>query len=356
MKSLSCPTRHCTASGKADSGAIIRHGFYRTRWGKGRRYPCQTCGKTFSSTNGTPYYRLQHRRATFDEVAALSVEGLNKSAIARVKRIAWNTVHRWLERAAAQCRRFNNRKIKGLWVVELQADEMRTIVGGKEQSIWVFVVIDVWSRLWPSTVIGKRSYRNTQDLFRDLSHRMNLEVVPLITTDGFKFYQRVIRRVFGPACLYGQVIKTRRNDRVVKIERRAVIGTGRLEQALRHSEDSVRLNTSFVERLNLTIRQGSSYLGRRTICQARWKEHLEDHLELLRCHYNFVRCHLALKFGREVKTPAWQAGLTNRTLTLREIFSSLLFLGSKNTYSGSSTQPHRSPSLVGDGLWRLSNN
>jgi IS1 family transposase len=88
---------------------------------------------------------------------------------------------------------------------------MRTIVGGKEQSIWVFVVIDVWSRLWPSTAIGRRIYRNTLALFRDLSHRMNLEKVPLITTDGFKFYQRVIGRVFGPACLYGQVIKTRRN-------------------------------------------------------------------------------------------------------------------------------------------------
>jgi hypothetical protein len=59
---------------------------------------------TFCATNGTTYYRLQHRRTTFDEVASLSVEGLNKSAIARVKRIAWNTVHRWLERAAAFCR------------------------------------------------------------------------------------------------------------------------------------------------------------------------------------------------------------------------------------------------------------
>jgi hypothetical protein len=45
----------------------------------------------------------------------------------------------------------------------------------------------------------------------------------------------------------------------------------------------MKLNTSFVERLNLTIRQGSAYLGRRTICQARWKERLEDHLELFRC-------------------------------------------------------------------------
>jgi IS1 family transposase len=253
------------------------------------------------------------------------------SAIARVKRVAWNTVHRWLEKAASCCRRFSHRKLKGLSIAELQVDEIRTMVGGKEQPVWVFVVIDVWSRFWPSTVVGKRSYRNTLDLFQDLSNRMNLEVTPLITTDGFKFYERVIGRVFGPACLYGQVIKTRRNDRIVKVERRAVIGAGRLKQALRDSEDSVKLNTSFVERLNLTIRQGSAYLGRRTICQARWKQCLNDQLELLRCHYNFVRPHRALKFGREVRTPAWQAGLTKRALTLREIFSSReLFVVSKN--------------------------
>src|SRR5262249_27033970 len=238
---------------------------------------------------------------------------------------------RRLERAAGWCRRFNNRKIKNLSGAELQADEIRTIVGSKQQSIWVFAVIDVWSRLWPSTIIGKRSYRNTLELFRDLSRRMSLETIPLITTDGFGFYERVVGRVFGPACVYGQVIKTRRNDRVVRVERRAVIGAEGLKQALQNSEDSVKLNTSFVERLNLTIRQGSAYLGRRTICQARWKERLEDHLELLRCHYNFVRRHLALKFGREIKTPAQQAGLISRALTLREIFSSrLLFVALKN--------------------------
>jgi hypothetical protein len=118
---------------------------------------------------------------------------------------------------------------------------------------------------------------------------------------------------------------------VVKVERRAVIGAGRLKQALRNSEDSGKLNTSFVERLNLTIRQGSPYLGRRTICQSRWKQRLEDHIELFRCFYNFIRPHRALKFGREFRTPAWQAGLTNRALTLREIFSSkMVFLALKN--------------------------
>jgi hypothetical protein len=69
----------------------------------------------------------------------------------------------------------------------------------------------------------------------------------LIITDGFGFYGKVVGRIFGPACVYGQVIKTRRNDRVVKVERRAVIGAGGLKQTLRNSEGSVKLNTSSVD-------------------------------------------------------------------------------------------------------------
>jgi hypothetical protein len=102
--------------------------------------------------------------------------------------------------------------------------------------------------------------------------------------------------------------------------------TWRFEERLRDSEDSSKLNTSFVERLNLTIRQGSAYLFRRTIYHARWKERLEDHLELICCYYNFVRPHRALKFGGEVRTPAMQAGLATRRLTLREIFPQAMLL------------------------------
>jgi hypothetical protein len=147
---------------------------------------------------------------------------------------------------------------------------------------------------------------------------MSLEIIPLITTDGFGFYEKVVGRVFGPACAYGQVIMTRKNDRVVRVERRAVIGAGRLEQALRDSEDSVKLNTSFVERLNLTIRQGSAYLGRRTICQALWRERLEDHIELFRLLLQLHPASQGLQFGRELRTPAMQAGLTYRALTSRD--------------------------------------
>ena len=71
---------------------------------------------------------------------------------------------------------------------------------------------------------------------------MNFERLPLIVTDGFEFYRKVIRRFFGPACLYGQVLKTRRNDRIIKVERRALHGAAwRFDDALNNSEDSSTL-------------------------------------------------------------------------------------------------------------------
>ena len=212
-------------------------------------------------------------------------------------------------------------RVTGFVVEELQADEIRSFTGRKTRPTWIVAAIEVWSRLWPSTVVGRRSYRNTWALMRDISTRMEFATCPLIVTDGFDFYEKVIRRVFGPAVLLGQVLKTRRHDRIVQVDRRERMGASwRFEAGLTHSEDSSTLNTSFIERMNLTIRQGSAYLSRRTLSHACSEDKLEEHLELLRCHYNFVRPHGALQFGREVRTPAMQAGLATRRLRFREIF------------------------------------
>ncbi len=78
----------------------------------------------------------------------------------------------------------------------LQADGIRSFVGAKTRPTWIFVAIEVWSRLWPSTVTGRRSYRNTFALLRDVANRMDFERLPLIVTDGFDFYEEVVRRVF----------------------------------------------------------------------------------------------------------------------------------------------------------------
>src|SRR5262245_27435400 len=131
---------------------------------------------------------------------------------------------------------------------------------------------------------------------RSFASRMNLEPPPSDRHRRIRVLQELVRCIFGPACLYGQVIKIRSNDRIVKVERKAIISDAwQLEETLRDSEDSSKPNTSFVERLNLTIRQG-------------WKERLDDHLQMLRSHYNFVRPHTALKLGGEVRTPAMEAG------------------------------------------------
>jgi len=105
----------------------------------------------------------------------------------------------------------------------------------------------------------------------------------LIVTDGFEFYGRVISEVIRANCLYAQVIKTRLNNRVIKVERREEIGSkSEFEKALLESEDSEILNTSFIERLKLTLRQATSYLTRQTTCPARRSEQLENQLETVR--------------------------------------------------------------------------
>jgi len=322
IQDRSCPNESCPDFDQAGQGNIVVHGFAKLQRDRRRRYRCTSCGKTFNSTRGTPYYGLQCSQRSFELVVRMSVEGMSKSSIARITGLSWNTVARWLERAAAAAVRFNEAMMWGYELKELQADELRTFVGRRDDPTWVFTAIEVWSRLWVSKVVGRRSYRNTRILILTAIRRGLLHYVLLVTTDGFVYYKRVVERHVGHGCVYGQVMKTWRKNRVVKVDRVLIIGSGwQLEEALSRSEDSTQLNTSFIERLNLTLRQGSAYLNRRTPCHARCAGRLEDQVELFRCYYNFVRPHRALKFGELTKTPAMQAGLMSRKLTFRDIFT-----------------------------------
>ena len=252
----------------------------------------------------------------------LRVEGVSISATARVTGHSRTTIARWLERAATAAACFNHRLLRDFDVIELQADERCTFIGSKRRTLWLFATIEVCSRLWAGSVLGRRSHRNTKAAINDVILRGRLFGCPLIATDGFEYYVGVMVRLLGSACVYGQVLKTRRNNRVVRVERRVKIGTAsRLNAALLASEDSETLNTSFIERLNLTIRQGSAYLRRRSPCHARGADQLRGHVELLRCYYHFIRPHRALRFGRETRTPAMQAGLVSQRLALRDIFT-----------------------------------
>ena len=322
LQDKACSNPGCENFGKRGIN-IGSHGWFTTKSGRRRRHRCKICGRTASTNTGTAYSGLRCTRREFDQVASLRVEGVSVSATARLTSRSRNTVARWLERASTAAERFNRRMLRDFEIVELQADELYTFIDSKSRPTWLFT-IEVCSRLWASSLVGRRSYRNTKAVLNDVILRGRLVGIPLIATDGFEYYFGVIARLIGPACVYGQVLKTRRNNRVIRVDRRVKVGTEtRLKNALLESEDSATLNahTRPLSSASTSRFVKARRTYRRSPCHARGADQLCGHVELLRCHYNFVRPHSALKFGRETRTPAMQAGLASKPLTWHDIFT-----------------------------------
>jgi hypothetical protein len=80
--------------------------------------------------------------------------------------------------------------------------------------------------------------------------------------------------------IYGQVKKLQRRRRLVKVERVMLCGSFEvLANRLKAAGLSGRLNTAFVERLNLTLRQGVALLTRRTWGTAQQASELAVHIQ-----------------------------------------------------------------------------
>lgn len=318
-----CPA---CADGPPTARRPIRHAAFRTRTGRRSRWRCGVCGRTFTTTTGTVYHRLQSTPEEFDRVIQMAIEGMSKAGIARTVGRSVSTITRWLERGARAASRFNDTVIRRLDPVELQIDEIKSFVRRKDQRTYVYTSVEVWSRMWVNTRVGRRTWRNTNLHLRDLRSRCLIPGEPaLITTDGYKYYARAVAKVFGTMHAHAQVVKSYRNGRILRSRvELAPCPEHRLERAQARSEDSKTINTSYVERLNLTIRRSLACLQRKSTAYPRSIERLEEVLELLRCYYNFVRPHASLRFGREVRTPAQQAGLVTRRLRLRDVFLSFV--------------------------------
>jgi Homeodomain-like domain len=260
----------------------------------------------------------------------MHVEGMSQAAIARVIGVSVSTIRRWLDRAAVFSREFNERHVRDLAAVELQADELRTYTTSKQRVRWVHASMSVWSRLWTSLHVGRRTYRDTLLHFRALRSRCSLyHLPPFLVTDAFKYNENAIKRTFGNWLIYVQVEKTYSGNRIRRKRERLVVGPQhRLDMAMARSEDSRKTNTAYIERLNLTIRRSLAALQRKTCAQARSTKTLRSRLEVLRCHYNFIRPHGSLRFGKQTRTPAQQAGIASRQLKWRDVF-----LGSKRSPS-----------------------
>ena len=118
--------------------------------------------------------------------------------------MAWGTVSRWLELAVAFTERFNDRKLRGFVIHELQADEIRTFVGDKEQVVWILTILEVWSRLWASLVVGRRNFRNIKTAILDTLQRGRIERRFLFTSDGYEMYEWAVKKLLAGVCIYGQ--------------------------------------------------------------------------------------------------------------------------------------------------------
>jgi len=109
-----------------------------------------------------------------------------------------------------------------------------------------------------------------------------------------------------------------------------------LRIALQRLGFSGRLNTAFIERVNLTIRHGVAALARRTWATSQQAPQLLAHLEWWRAYSHVVRPHASLRVRlmqpRErgvnllaqrfrQRTPAMAAGKTNRRWTAKDVLS-----------------------------------
>ena len=234
---VACGTPGCDNRGKPGLN-LVGYGSFATKSGRRQRNRCTVCRGTLSTNTGTAYSGLHCTRREFENVASLRVEGVSISATARVTGHSRNTVARWLERASTAARRFNDKMVRDFDLqIELQADELCTFIDNKSKTVWLLATIEVSSRLWAGSVLGRRSDHNARTVISDAVRRGRVVGYPLIATDGFEYYAGAVGDLFGPACVFGQVLKTRRNNRVVRVERRVKIGTSaRLKAAIEEGQ------------------------------------------------------------------------------------------------------------------------
>jgi hypothetical protein len=113
-----------------------------------------------------------------------------------------------------------------------------------------------------------------------------------------------------PGLLYAQVIKTVRRWRLVRVSHRVVFGTlAAIEQVL--AAHGWHINTAFIERLNLSMRQHVAAVGRRVTTLCKGGAGLRPQLTLCHAYYDF--CFPTRAYARPCSSPSPPTGLARRS-------------------------------------------
>jgi transposase-like protein len=361
-----CPSPRCDYYGWTGRGNLRANG--HPSGGPWRQLQCTVCGGYFLETQGTP---LQGKRVPPEllrwAVGALA-EGLGIRAVARVVEVDPNPGLAWLSEVADHAAAFSRSFLHALRVTQVQLDELfavlRAVKAGEVSEVeaiqrlsrtshGVWVARDPVTKLLLALDGGGRTLARAQRLVPQVVEVLAPECMPLLLTDGLKEYMRALlthyghwvqpprQRVQGPApkprwrplsaLLYAQVVKQYQRRRLVSVRHRVGFGTlAGVKQVL--VSQGWQINTAFIERVNLTIRQHVAAVGRRVMTLCKDEVGLRQQLARYHVYYNFCLPHASLRLplpqpeptngsgsakGWQPCTPAMAAGLTDRVWSLR---------------------------------------
>src|SRR5215510_1603920 len=363
-----CPHSHCDYRGWLGLNNLRANG--HPHGGPWRQFHCTSCDGYFPEHQGTIFHGKQAAVELIVRVLACLAEGLGIRATARVFEVEANTVLHWLIEAAEQLRAFVAYFLCDVHVEQLQLDELYAVLRARKAGelsddeaiqrlerspYWVWTAMDPQSKLLLVIEVGTRTLAMAQRVVHQVVQRLAPGCVPLCLTDGLKDYATALLTHFGqwrqparrrakgplpkprwfpvPELLYAQVVKSYRRRRIVGVTYRVVFGTiQRVQQVL--AACGRKINTAFVERLNLDIRQRVAAVGRRvnTLCQG--EDGVRQQLAVYQVYYNFCLPHASLRRPLLVPeptngagsakvwrpcTPAMAAGLTDHVWTLQEV-------------------------------------
>jgi IS1 family transposase len=363
-----CPDPDCHDGDWLGLGNIRSNG--HPSGGPWRQLYCSRCQGYFLETHGTVFHGKRVAVELLVWVIACLAEGLGIRGTARVFEVDPHTVLDWLVEAAEQLRAFSQYFLRDLHLTQGQLDELSAVLNAvKDATVsqaeaierlersprWVWVAMDPASKLLLTVDVGDRSLAMAQCMVHQVAQILAPDCAPLFLTDGFKEYTTALLTHFGhgvqllrrqakgplpksrwmpmPQLLYAQVVKTVRRRRLVKVQHRVVFG---MIEAVNQVLVPLgwQINTAFVERINLDIRQHVAAVGRRVSTLCKGEDGLRQQLALYHVYYNFCLPHASVRqplpqpvhtngTGSATQwrpwTPAMAAGLTDHVWTLREV-------------------------------------
>jgi IS1 family transposase len=200
-------------------------------------------------------------------------------------------------------------------------------IGDPVGDVWTWTAIDADTKLMVSYFVGDRSGQSAIILMDDLRGRLSNRVQ--LTTDGHKAYLEGVEGAFGGDVDYAQLVKIYGETPGPKGRYSPAECTGIKKIRVEGDPDEKHVSTSYVERMNLSIRMQNRRFTRLTNA---FSKKLDNHIHALALYfafYNFCRMHKTLRMS-----PAMAAGVSQTLWTMEDIANRIEARTAKPTKRG----------------------